>query len=219
MRFDSLLGKSKQIKKTSTMKSILAICSLLLVSISATPFNKLEDPDSLKLKCTETDYAFCLLASSEENEEVPVQIDDIQLYQVEEEVTINFDTRPYLPEGFNPFKGIGDLNWDTIQLFEVEEEVILGFDTKQYLPKGFNPFKGIGDLNWDDIQLFEMNEEFDLGFDTKPYLPDYFNPYKGLGDLDWSKIELYEIEEEVIINFDTKKYLPANFDPYNGLKV
>lgn len=49
-------------------------------------------------------------------------IDDIDVIEMEEEVTFNFDTKAYLPKDFNPLKGIGDLDWNTIELAEVEEE-------------------------------------------------------------------------------------------------
>lgn len=69
--------------------------------------------------------------------------DSIELVELEEEVEIGFNTKDYLPEGFNPLKGLHDLDWSKIELLELEEEVVLGFDTKTYLPKNFDPFEGM----------------------------------------------------------------------------
>ena len=49
--------------------------------------------------------------------------DSIELVELEEEVTINFDTKQYLPKDFSSLKGLYDLDWSTIELIEVEEEV------------------------------------------------------------------------------------------------
>ena len=73
----------------------------------------------------------------------------------------------YLPEGFNPLKGLGDLDWYKIELIELEDEVTIDFDTKQYLPKDFNPLKGLYDLDWSTIELIELEEEVTFNIDTK----------------------------------------------------
>ena len=198
------------------MKSLFAICSMLLITISATPFNTIKDPDSLKVNCTEKNYEECLFVNLLNSNEItePVEVEDVYVYEVEEDVTFDFETKKYLPTDFNPLKGIGDLDWNTIELTEIEEEVFIEIDTKQYLPEDFNALKGMHDLNWDTIELVEIEEEVTMGFDTKQYLPADFNPLKGLGDLDWSKIELIEIEEEVDIDFDTEYYLPISYIAY-----
>ncbi len=158
------------------MKSFLAICSMLFLTISATSFNTIENPDSLTLKCTELSFEECTLATHfTPVDEEPVKIKDINVYELEEEVTIEFDTQQYLPMGFNPLKGLGDLDWSTIELMEIEDEVTINFDTKQYLPKDFNPLKGLYDLNWDIIELIELEEEVIIDFDTRQYLPVNFN--------------------------------------------
>lgn len=203
------------------MKSLIAICGMLLITIPAASFNTIENPDSLTLKCTELKFEECnlsdLLAAGDEE---PIKVEDVYVYDVDEEVTFAFDTKQYLPIDFNPLKGIGDLDWNTIELTEIEEEVFIEIDTKQYLPEDFNALKGMYDLNWESIELVEIEEEVTFAFDTKQYLPDGFNALKGIGDLDWSKIELIEIEEEVEIDLDIKKYLPANFcasEPLAGI--
>jgi hypothetical protein len=109
-----------------------------------------------------------------------LEVNSIEVYKIEEEIILNFDTRMYLPEDFNPLKGIHNLDWNTIELVEFEEEVELDFDTKKHLPKNFNAISGMYELNWNAIELVEVEEEVELGFDTEKYLPKDFNPYKGL---------------------------------------
>ena len=54
-----------------------------------------------------------------------LKVEDIELVEIEEEVEINFNTKDYLPERFNSYKGMNDLDWSTIKLVEIEEEVDL----------------------------------------------------------------------------------------------
>jgi hypothetical protein len=72
-----------------------------------------------------------------------VSIASLDIYQLDEEVSLNFDTDKYLPEGFNAKEGMNDIDWSEISLHELEEEVEIGFDTKDYLPKNFNPYRGM----------------------------------------------------------------------------
>lgn len=100
-------------------------------------------------------------------------IKDIDLIEIEEELELDFDTAQYLPEGFNPYKGMFATNED-LGLIEVEEEIELGFNTAAYLPEGFNPYKGMI-FAIDDIVVVEEEEEFILDFNTQKYLPNSFN--------------------------------------------
>ncbi len=77
------------------------------------------------------------------NGENIVSIASIEVYELEEEIVLDFDTADYLPEDFDARAGMGDINWDEFELFELEEEIDLGFDTKDYLPKNFNPYRGM----------------------------------------------------------------------------
>jgi len=173
---------NKKPKKQKPMKLLFAICSMLLMTNTATSINVISNLNKANLKCNELNSEECELRNkflSIEDAE-PVKIDDIFVYNIDEEVTLNFDTKEYLPKDFNALKGLGDLNWDNIKLVELDEKVNLGFYTKKYLPKDFNALKGLGDLNWDNIKLVELDEEVNLGFDTKKYLPKDFNPYEGM---------------------------------------
>lgn len=157
------------------MKSLIALCSMLLITISATSFNTIENPDSLTLKCTALKLEECALVDSLASiKDEPVKIEEVYVYELEEEVNIDFDTSQFLPEGFNPLKGIGDLDWNTIELVELEEDVYFDFDTNIYLPNDFNPLKGMYDLDWSTIELIELEEEVIFDFDTKKYLPANF---------------------------------------------
>lgn len=114
-----------------------------------------------------------------------------EVYEIEEDVYLDFDTKQYLPEGFNPLKGKNDIDWSTIELVEIEETIDLGFDTAEYLPENFNALKGKNDLDWSKIEIFEIEEDIELGFDTSKYLPKGFNPYKGMNCEKEVEISLY----------------------------
>ena len=87
-----------------------------------------------------------------------VSIESIDIYEVPEEVVLDFDTAEYLPEGFNAKEGMEDIDWNTITLYEVEEELDLGFDTKDYLPKNFNPYHGMALENFKVISYLKKNK-------------------------------------------------------------
>ena len=72
-----------------------------------------------------------------------VSIASLDIFEVDEEISLNFDTQKHLPEGFNAKDGMNEIDWSKITLYELEEEVNLGFDTKDYLPKNFNPYRGM----------------------------------------------------------------------------
>ena len=164
------------------MKLFFAICSLLFITNTTTAFKLTKKPKTTVLKCKELSAEECSLLNNlyifKSSE--PIYVEDVYVYQIEEDVIINFDTKKYLPNDFNPLKGLHDLNWDTIELIEPEEEVEIEFDTKRYLPQDFNPLKGMHDLNWDLIELIELEEEVEINFDTKQYLPANFNVLAGM---------------------------------------
>lgn len=70
-------------------------------------------------------------------------IASIELYEMEEEVTLGFNTKNYLPAGFEARKGLSTIDWTSFELMELEEDFDIGFDTKDYLPEGFDPYKGV----------------------------------------------------------------------------
>ncbi|MBT8254123.1 MAG: hypothetical protein HKN00_00155 [Flavobacteriaceae bacterium] len=70
-------------------------------------------------------------------------IQSIVVYDLEEELELDFDTTDYLPEDFDAKAGMETIDWSEINLYELEEEIDLGFNTKDYLPKGFNPYEGM----------------------------------------------------------------------------
>ena len=107
-------------------------------------------------------------------------INSLDVYEIEEEIFIDFDTKQYLPKNFNPLAGKNELDWSKVELMDLEEEVEIDFDTTQYLPENFNALEGKNDIDWSNIELVELEGEVELGFDTKKYLPSNFNPYKGM---------------------------------------
>ena len=72
-----------------------------------------------------------------ENSPENLNINSVVFIEQEQEEFLDFDTTPYLPEGFNPYDSeiyIGSLNF-------IEDDAIeLGFDTAEYLPENFNPY-------------------------------------------------------------------------------
>ncbi|WP_303319102.1 hypothetical protein Q4Q34_03470 [Flavivirga abyssicola] len=74
-------------------------------------------------------------------EEHYLDVSSIEVYEIDEEIEIGFDTKAYLPENFNPLKGLHDIDWSVVEIYKVEEEVELGFDTEGFLPRNFNPLK------------------------------------------------------------------------------
>jgi hypothetical protein len=91
----------------------------------------------------------------------------------ETELDLGFDTKKYLPRGFNPYGFY--FNIHSINYVENEVQVEFAFDTKQYLPENFNPYTALFDMN--AINYIEEEAPIELGFDTKQYLPKDFNAY------------------------------------------
>lgn len=74
----------------------------------------------------------------------------IDVYEIEEELELEFNTANYLPADFIALKRINDIDWSSIELVELEEDVDIGFDTKSYLPYNFNPYEGMKCLETTD---------------------------------------------------------------------
>ena len=55
--------------------------------------------------------------------------------ELEEDVEINFDTKKYLPNRFNVYKGLHDIDWKLIEVVELEEDIELGFNNQNNLPE------------------------------------------------------------------------------------
>lgn len=82
----------------------------------------------------------------------------------------DFNTKDYLPIGFNPHLNLDEYD---LEFFAVEEDELFDFNTNDYLPVGFNLNKDILD-SIVEITTEKAGEPFD--FDTKKYLPKGFNP-------------------------------------------
>lgn len=159
------------------VKSVLMFSMIFLINIanviSANSNNIFEE-------CEQSNEEECLLIRELfAHNHISSELDwnKIKLVELEEEVILDFETKNYLPEYFNPLKGKFDLDWNKIKLVELGEDVNLDFNTKKYLPENFNPLKGKYDLNWNYIKLVKIEEEVILDFDTKDYLPEGFDPY------------------------------------------
>jgi hypothetical protein len=140
-----------------------------------------------------------------------LDLNEIVFIEEEETIDLGFDTRDYLPEGFDANEVY--VNLDKVTFIEIEEdEFDLGFDATEYLPENFNPYaapEGIEGINY-----MEEEEVIDLGFDTAAYLPEGFNPYETyVFDLD--SVEYIEEEEEIELDFNPADFLPEGFNPYS----
>lgn len=138
---------------------------------------------------------------------------DLTETTLEEFASFDFDTKAYLPENFDPYKG---MILDEAPLFD-QSLVSFDFKTQDYLPNGFDPYQG---MFLDDGLVVEEDAPFE--FDQAAYLPLGFNPNLNLDDL-----AQVEDDEDASFDFDTESYLPINFDPlkdyelnhFSGLEV
>ena len=123
-------------------QSILILVALVALNVNANTDTE-NDPysDYINLEIEKLELEEVLFEKTVETE--VVSIASIEVYELEEELELGFNTKNYLPEGFDAYAGMNDIDWSTIELLELEEEVELGFNPKDYLPKGFNPYKGM----------------------------------------------------------------------------
>ncbi len=148
-----------------------------------------------------------LISTTYPDSQAELDLNEIVFIEEEEILDLGFDTRDYLPEGFDANEAYVDLNGIT---FIEDEELELNFDTALYLPEDFDPYaapEGIEGINY-----MEEEEVIDLGFDTAAYLPEGFDPYEIYFDLD--SVEYIEEEEEIVLDFNPADFLPEGFDPY-----
>ena len=122
------------------IKSVLMFSLIFLINIS----NVISANYNNNEKCEQSNEEECVLIHKLfAHNDISNELDwnKIKLVELEEEVNLDFETKNYLPEHFNPLKGKYDLDWNSIKLVEMDEEVSLDFDTKDYLPQGFNPYR------------------------------------------------------------------------------
>ena len=125
------------------MKLLTLLSSLILVASMTVSDNTSEEPDenaaiNVTSVTSEETYLANLLFHNPEVK--PIAIDAIEVLELQEDVSFNFDTHDYLPEDFNPLRGKNDLDWSKIELIELEEEISFNFNVQDYLPKHFNPY-------------------------------------------------------------------------------
>ena len=107
---------------------------------------------------------------SVKDESIELKIEDVQIIEIEEEVVLEFDVNQYLPENFNPYLGMNNL-----QELEIEATIAL----QQIITSD----EDLIELTVEDIVVIELEEDLEIEFDTAPFLPKGFNPYKGIGNL------------------------------------
>lgn len=161
------MGKATIILGTGIMALLLAFVGTNHWAVSKETRNKADNMASTYANYANDPYLildtdFCLL-------------EDVPYIEEYEEIELNFDTKEYLPMGFNAYEGmVFDLG--DIEYLEIEDEIELGFNTEKYLPEGFDAYAD-ATLNLDDIIYLEEEEDIELGFNTSTYLPDGFNAY------------------------------------------
>ncbi len=64
------------------------------------------------------------------NHEDPLSIAAIAVYELDEEVELNFNTGDYIPKNFNAKEGMNEIDWNTIELFKPEEELDIDLKTE-----------------------------------------------------------------------------------------
>ena len=134
-------------------QSILILFAFFALSANASVEPK-ETPmdDFISSQIEELELELELFGTPTNNE--IINVSSIAIYEIEEDITINFDANAYLPKDFDARKGMNDIDWNAINLYEVEEEVELGFNVKSYLPKNFNPYQGMITVKSEGICLF-----------------------------------------------------------------
>ena len=187
------------------MNKLFILCGMVFLGITTTPQeeNSNELMNSLDLEAigftartseSATDYlASIVIYSPADMKAGTLDLEAIPYEELEEEIDLGFDTREYLPEGFDPEAIYVDLK----EILYLEEKtVVLQFDTKAYLPESFDAFAP--PTNIMHVSYIE-EEDYDLGFSTSAYLPEGFNAYTT--DLDLSTIKFIE-EDDFKFGFD-----------------
>jgi hypothetical protein len=114
---------------------------------------------------------------------------------------LDFNSKDYLPENFDPYAGMFYQNVSTL-----EEKTQFNFDHNNYLPENFDAYQGMF-----LTETANNEDENSLNFDHTAYLPENFDAYNGM----FLEQDGF-IQEIVTFDFDHKKYLPLNFNPYTN---
>lgn len=122
-----------------------------------------------------------------------------------EETPFDFNTKEFLPEDFDPYKG---LIIDESYLL-ASTEIGFEFNTVEYLPENFDAYRG---MIVDESSLL-IEEPIDFDFNLQDYLPANFDAYEGMITIEPNEL----ISEPISFDFNINDYLPINFNPYLGL--
>ncbi|MBT8178890.1 MAG: hypothetical protein HKP60_07185 [Eudoraea sp.] len=207
------------------MNKLLLVCGLVMLSTTTTPQEEIATKENtyqkVALGTQNAEVKVIEVHTSEANTPIiapklisrtypdsaaELDLNEIVFIEEDEILDLGFDTRDYLPEGFDANEVYVDLNAIT---FIEEEEIELGFNTALYLPEDFDAYAGPTGI--EGITYMEEEEVIDLGFDTAAYLPEGFDPHEIYFDLD--SVVYIEEEEEIVLDFDPADFLPEGFDP------
>lgn len=129
-------------------QSIIILSALFTLGVNANPNyedNPITDYVNAQIETLELELE---LFGTVMNTDI-ASIESIQVYEIEEELTLDFDTSNYLPADFNAFEGMVTLDWTEIDLYELEEEENFDFNVQDYLPEGFDPYEGMNKTELD----------------------------------------------------------------------
>lgn len=122
-----------------------------------------------------------------------------------EESPFDFNTKEFLPEYFDPYKG---MIIDESYLL-ASTEIAFEFNTVEYLPENFDAYRG---MIVDESSLL-IEEPISFDFNTQDYLPANFDAYKGMIAIEPNEL----MNEPISFDFNINDYLPVNFNPYAGM--
>jgi len=189
------------------MNKLFLVCGLVLMGIATT--SQTENPTTdLNNQLTVENVSLTVnehtLIWTTVNEEISAQgigsimttlaPDNLSLNQIsyleeDEEIELDFDTKAYLPENFDPTTFY--FNVATVVYMEATEDIDLGLDTTDYLPNDFDAYAQPKDVM--DVSYMEETD-YEVGFDTATFLPEAFDPYETALDLN----TVVYLEEEMI---------------------
>ncbi|MBT8273447.1 MAG: hypothetical protein KJO77_06555 [Bacteroidia bacterium] len=128
---------------------VFALGALNATANTITAADPIEDYLTLEIEKLELENELFGIMS---NDEI-VSIASIAVFELNESLELDINTKQYLPADFNAKEGMEDIDWDTIELFEIEDEFELEFNTKDHLPKDFKFAKRLVCDNVSSVEL------------------------------------------------------------------
>ena len=186
----------------STM--ILVMSTFLLLTTVGYASNNTENPVLLKVECNDLEIEDCAVVSMHEFELMePIEIEDIFVYEVEEEVLFDFDTKEFLPVGFNPLKGLHALDWNNIELLEPDYDMDVDYNIPLHKPKVKRIKNYLEAKEWNSIVLNKLEKSTSISFNVSRLKSYDLLLINSLDTLNWDKIIEQKIEGKINFNHNT----------------